>query len=90
VDQGLKNSIDPLRQNRIQAQMSYKHLPHEEHFTIATLHDKKFSHTKIAEIIGRHPSTVWRELKRNSHANRSSLLSKIGQYVRNSLAVARD
>jgi IS30 family transposase len=71
VDQGLKNSFDPLRQNRIQAQMSYKHLTHEERFTIATLHDKKYSQTKIAEIMGRHPSTVGRELKRNSQANRS-------------------
>ena len=51
--------------------MSYKHLTHEERFTIETLNCKKYPYGKIAEIIGRAPSTVWRELKRNSHANRS-------------------
>lgn len=49
--------------------MSYKHLTHEERFTIATLLSKKYPQSKIAEIIRRHPSTVSRELKRNTHAN---------------------
>lgn len=49
--------------------MSYKHLTHAERFTIATLHGKKYPHTKIAEIMERHPSTVGRELKRNTHGN---------------------
>jgi len=69
VNQGLKKCFASLRQNQIQAQMSYKHLTHEERFTIERLSSKKYPYTKIAEIIARHPSTVWRELKRKTHAN---------------------
>jgi IS30 family transposase len=47
--------------------MPYKHLSHEERFTIETLNSKKYPYTKIAEIIGRHPSPVWGELKRKAH-----------------------
>jgi hypothetical protein len=82
VNQGLRNRFDSLRQNQIQTQMSYKHLIHEEPFTIETLNSKKYPYSKIAEIIGRFHSTVWRELKRNTHAN-CSYSSELATKMRN-------
>ncbi len=67
ADQGLMNGFDFLVQNRIQAQMSNQHLPHEERSTIASLKRKNRSNTEIAAMTDRHRTTVWRELKRNSN-----------------------
>jgi hypothetical protein len=47
--------------------MSYKHLTHAERFIIETLNSKKYPYIKIAEIIGRHPSTVWQVLRKYLH-----------------------
>lgn len=51
--------------------MSHKHLTHEERSTIASLRGKNRSITEIAALIDRHPTTVWRELKRNSNSSGS-------------------
>jgi IS30 family transposase len=49
--------------------MSTKHLTHEERSTIASLTRKNRSVTEIANLIDRHRTTVWRELKRNSNSS---------------------
>ncbi len=46
--------------------MKYKQLTSEQRYTISVLLQKKCSKKSIAEAIGVHPSTVTRELKRNS------------------------
>lgn len=51
--------------------MSHKHLTHEERSTIASLRRKNRSIAEIAALIDRHPTTVWRELKRNSNPSGS-------------------
>ena len=45
--------------------MGYKQLTSEERYMIAQLKWQGWGIPDIAEIIGRHRSTVWRELKRN-------------------------
>ena len=45
--------------------MSYVQLSAEERVIIATLHGQGFSDEKIGKVLGRHRSTIWRELKRN-------------------------
>jgi IS30 family transposase len=45
------------------------HLTHEKRFTIETLNSKDFPYIMIAEIIGRHLSSSWRERKRKAHTN---------------------
>ncbi len=49
--------------------MKYAQLTSEERYTIARLRMKRFSIAQIADVLGRHRSTIYRELKRN----RSSL-----------------
>ena len=44
----------------------YKQLTSEQRYTISVLLQRKCSKKSIAEAIGVHPSTVTRELKRNS------------------------
>lgn len=44
--------------------MTYKRLTFVQRYTIQQLHSKNHSQKKIADIIGVHPSTVSRELKR--------------------------
>lgn len=43
----------------------YRQLRAEERVQIATLRYQNFSLPKIAQILGRHRSTVWREIQRN-------------------------
>lgn len=45
--------------------MSYRHLGNEERSAIAALRTRGFSAADIAREIGRHRSTIFRELKRN-------------------------
>lgn len=45
--------------------MKYHQLTSEERYTLATLRGKHFSQAEIARIMGRSPSTISRELKRN-------------------------
>ena len=45
--------------------MSYKHIIQEERYQIYALKKAGMSQSKIAEVIGRSPSTISRELKRN-------------------------
>lgn len=45
--------------------MNYRHLTLEQRYQIAALHGAGESRKSIAEKIGRHPSTVGRELSRN-------------------------
>ncbi len=44
---------------------SYRQLSAEERVQIATLRYQNFSLPKIAQILGRHRTSVWREVKRN-------------------------
>ena len=46
--------------------MGHKQLSQQERYQISTLHAEKFSICHIAQCLGRSPSTISRELKRNS------------------------
>ncbi|MGH8481800.1 MAG: helix-turn-helix domain-containing protein, partial [Nevskiaceae bacterium] len=39
--------------------------PPGERYTLGALHTQGFNQAEIARILGRHPSTIGRELKRN-------------------------
>lgn len=45
--------------------MSYRQLSAEERVQIATLRYQSFSLPRIAQVLGRHRSTIWREIRRN-------------------------
>ena len=45
--------------------MNYTHITQEERYQIYALKKAGFNQSKISEIIGRSPSTISRELKRN-------------------------
>ena len=45
--------------------MNYTHITQEERYQIYGLKKAGFNQSNISEIIGRSPSTVSRELKRN-------------------------
>ena len=45
--------------------MKYRQLTHEERYLIARLRVQRLSIPKIAQILGRHRTTVWREVNRN-------------------------
>jgi transposase, IS30 family len=45
--------------------MKYHQLTSEERYTLACLRRKHYSQAEIARVLGRHPSTVSRELRRN-------------------------
>jgi len=46
--------------------MKYHQLTSEERYTIAQLKWQRFSCAEIAHLIGRHRTTVWREIQRNA------------------------
>lgn len=46
----------------------YQHLTSEQRYTISTLLRQKYSKPKIAAILGVDPSTVYREVRRNSNS----------------------
>lgn len=46
--------------------MSYRQITPEERYTLATLRKQGFSNAEIARALGRHRSTIGRELRRNS------------------------
>ena len=46
--------------------MNHRQITPEERYTIARLRFKRYRISKIAEILGRHRSTIYRELERNS------------------------
>ena len=45
--------------------MSYQQISGEERVVIATLHGQGFSNSRIGKELGRHRSTIWREVQRN-------------------------
>lgn len=54
----------------------YKQLSQDERYAIYYLHNKGFSKKEIAEKLGRHISTIFREIKRNS-----SIISKVNNSI---------
>jgi IS30 family transposase len=46
--------------------MSYKHLSQIERYQIHALLKAKLTHSQISEILGRHKSTISREISRNA------------------------
>ena len=44
---------------------SYRQLSAEERVQIATLRGQGYALARIAQVLGRHRATVWREVKRN-------------------------
>jgi transposase, IS30 family len=50
--------------------MKYQQLTTEDRYTLSALRMQNFSVTKIAESMGRHRSTIYRELKRNATKRR--------------------
>jgi transposase, IS30 family len=47
--------------------MKYQQLTTEDRYTLSTLRMQDYSVTKIASVMGRHRSTIYRELKRNKN-----------------------
>ena len=45
--------------------MKYRQLGAEERVQLATVRSQNFSTTRIAQILGRHRTTIWREVQRN-------------------------
>jgi IS30 family transposase len=45
--------------------MSYHQITCEERYTISTLRKQGYKPSKIAQYLGRHPSTIYREIQRN-------------------------
>lgn len=54
--------------------MSYTHLTQEERYQISEMLMQQFSQKAIAEVLGRHPGTLSRELKRNKGEKKWSFL----------------
>lgn len=50
--------------------MSYHHLSRRERKKIANMHRIHFSMRRIADVLGRSPSTISREIRRNSEENK--------------------
>lgn len=46
--------------------MKYRQITSEERYTISTLRKQGYSAARIAQYLGRHPSSIYRELKRNA------------------------
>ena len=46
--------------------MTYRQLSPEERYMLAALRKQGFNKSQIARSMGRHRSTVWREVRRNS------------------------
>ena len=46
--------------------MKYFQITSGERYTLGALHTQGFNQAEIARLLGRHPSTVGRELRRNS------------------------
>ena len=49
--------------------MNYKHLSMEERYTIAAMRGQRVATVEIARALGRHRSTVYREVRRNCSAH---------------------
>ena len=56
--------------------MSYKHLTIEDRSKIEVLYQQSYSANQIAEAIGRHRSTIYRELKRVESASYDAQLAQ--------------
>ena len=64
----------------------YKQIQPEERVTLASLHFQKFTVREIARTLGRAPSTITRELSRNScdgvYANKSAEVCSAKRRIR--------
>lgn len=47
--------------------MSYHQITSEERYRLSALRRQGFGNTRIARVMGRHRSTIWREVRRNAH-----------------------
>ncbi|MGD9294892.1 MAG: helix-turn-helix domain-containing protein [Roseobacter sp.] len=66
----------------------YPHLSLEERGKVDKWREAKMPSPKIADRLGRAPSTIYRELKRNTHENKE--LSELnGYYCMTALSVVR-
>ena len=63
--------------------MNYRQLTSDERYTLGRLHWQGCTQAHIASVLGRHPSTICRELKRNrTRYDGAYRPSKAGQYAR--------
>ncbi len=60
---------------RLRIMKSYTHLDDEERAVIGKLLCRRFGIRRIARVLGRSPSTVSREIRRNQYPNRDCYLS---------------
>ena len=49
--------------------MSYRQITSEERYRLSALRVQGRSNPEIARAMGRHRSTIWREVRRNSHVD---------------------
>ena len=59
----------------------YTQLSQEERYTIAFLLRRRYSHAAIAQELGRHRSTITREIERNKRKNDGGYRAEQAQIV---------
>ena len=69
--------------------MGHRQITSEERYTISTLRKQGYSPARIAEYLGRHPSSIYREVKRNRCNDGHYRYSKASSRTRNRRSVSR-
>jgi len=60
--------------------VSYTHLTRDQRVELGALWRASHSKTEIARALGKHRSTIGREMARNGHANKSGYNARVAQY----------
>lgn len=69
--------------------MGYRQISSEERYTISTLRKQGYSPARIAEYLGRHRSSIYREVNRNRCNDGHYRYSKASSRTRNRRSVSR-
>lgn len=69
--------------------MGYYQITSEERYTISKLRKQGYTNARIAKYLGRHPTSIGREIKRNSCNDGYYRYSKAGSRTRNRRSVSR-
>ena len=69
--------------------MCYSQITSDERYTISTLRKQGYSAARIADYLGRHRSSIYREIKRNHCNDGHYRPSKAGSRTRNRRSVSR-
>src|SRR5690349_16140545 len=61
--------------------MSYRQITSDERYRLSALRMQGLSNPEIARTMGRHRSTIWRELRRNAHVDGHYRVQKAIQHA---------